>query len=79
VETLDLLSQEEGLEKTLNEGMTLRPTILEPPSPAGLEEIEEQGRTQLYTMVATTQQGEATSLNTTPALNPEEMREIVAA
>jgi len=55
------------------------PTIPEPPSPSGSEETEAQGRTRRNTMEATTEQGGTTSSETTPILNPEQMRQIIAS
>jgi len=63
----------------LTEERAPSPTTPEPQSPAGSEVTGEQGRIRRKTMAATTKQGEATSSNTTPDLNLEQMREIVTA
>jgi len=55
------------------------PTTPEQPSPCGSEETEEQGRTRRNTMAATAEQGGATSSETTPILNPEQMKQIIAS
>jgi len=55
------------------------PTTPEPPSPTESEEREEQGRTRRNTMAATAEQGGATSSETTPILNPEQMRQIITS
>jgi len=78
-ENLDLSSIAEGLERALTEERTPSPTRPEPPLPIGSEETEEGGRTRRNTMAATTAQGGATSSETTPILNPEQMRQIIAS
>jgi len=55
------------------------PTTPEPPSPSGLEETEEQGRTRRNTIVTTAEEGGATYSETTPILNQEQMRQIITS
>jgi len=61
----------------LTEERAPSPTIPEPPSPIGSEESEEPGRTRRNTMAATAEQEGPTSLDTTPILSPEQMRQII--
>jgi len=55
------------------------PTTPERPSLSRSEETEEQGRTRRKTMAATAEQGGATSSETTPILNPEQMSQIITS
>ena len=63
----------------LTEDRTPSPTIRELPSPAGSEETEEPAKIARNTITPTTEQGEATSFNTTPELNLVPPRQIVTA
>jgi len=78
-ENLDLSSLGEGLERALTEKRAPSSKTPEPPSPIGSEEIEEPGRTRRNTMVATAEQGGATSSDPTPILSPEQMRQIITS
>jgi len=78
-ENLALASLNEELERAFMEERAPSPTTSELPSPIRSDETKEQGRTRRKTMAARTQQGQATSSNTTPDLNHEQMREIVTA
>ena len=55
------------------------PRTPEPPSPIESEETEEHGRTGGTTIAATAAQAGVTSSETTPILNPEQMRHIIAS
>jgi len=78
-QNLDLSLPAEGLERALTEERARSPTTPEPRSPRGSEEREKQGRTQPNTMATTAEQEGATSSETTPILNPEQMRQIIAS
>lgn len=76
---LNLASLGEGADRVLIEDRAPGLGTLEPRSPAGSEDKEEQSRTRRNMMVATAQQGERTSSNLKPQVNLEQMRQIVAA
>jgi len=78
-ENLNLSSLGEELERALTEERAPSPTTPEPLSPIGSEEIEEQGTTRRNTMAATAEQGGATSAETPPILNPQQMRQMIAS
>jgi len=63
----------------LTEERAPSPTTLEPPSPSGLEETEEPGRTRRNTLAATAAQGGARAMKTTLILIPEHKRPSIAS
>jgi len=78
VGNLDLSSLGEGLERASMEDRAPSPTIPEPPSPSGSEATEEQGRARRNTMAARVELGGGISLEPTPILNLEQMRQMMA-